>query len=180
MHYYSLATTGGDSRMRGVEYGEFDHLVWVTMKKDGPVIANILLDGILKEDLSPFASDEEGVKQYYRRPTFPVVAKVYFDGKPATGAYVALRGTGKEPRQPYADGFVEADGNLRLSTYTAFDGVPAGEYAITVVMRKPFFTTEGKPGPNLYPQKYADPKESGLTFAVKPGDENNLELELKK
>src|SRR5262249_4393292 len=48
-NYYALATTGGSSMMRGVEYGEFDHLVWVTMKKDGPVMANLLLDGILKE-----------------------------------------------------------------------------------------------------------------------------------
>ena len=39
--------------MRGVEYGEFDHVTWITMKKDGPVLANLLLDGILKEDLSP-------------------------------------------------------------------------------------------------------------------------------
>src|SRR5207237_1237921 len=34
MSYYQLATTGGGSRMRGVEYGEFDHVSWVTMKKD--------------------------------------------------------------------------------------------------------------------------------------------------
>jgi hypothetical protein len=178
-NYYSLATTGGDSRLRGVEQGEFDHVVWVTMKKDGPVMANVLLDGILKEDLSPFASDEQGVKEYYRRPTHPVEAKVLFAGKPAAGAYVALRGTGKEPRQPYADGFVAADGSLKLSTYEAFDGVPAGDYAVTVVMRKPFFTQEGKLGPNLYPEKYADTSTSGLTFTVKPG-ENKLEVILEK
>src|SRR5262249_32190375 len=37
MNYYQLATTGGGSRLRGVEYGEFDQIVWVTMKKGGPV-----------------------------------------------------------------------------------------------------------------------------------------------
>ena len=36
MNYYQLATTGGGSQLRGVEYGEFDHFAWVTMKKDGP------------------------------------------------------------------------------------------------------------------------------------------------
>src|SRR5271154_6943319 len=51
MNYYQLATTGGGSRLRGVDYGEFDHLVWVTMKKSGPVLANIMLDGIYSEDL---------------------------------------------------------------------------------------------------------------------------------
>jgi hypothetical protein len=179
-NYYALATTGGASMMRGVDRGEFDHFVWVTMKKDGPVMANLLLDGILKEDLSPFASDEDGVKEFYRRPTYPVAAKVYFDGKPAAGAFVTLRGTGKEARQPYADGFVAADGTLKLSTYEAYDGVPAGEYGITVVLRKPFLTVEGRPGPNLLPEKYAESSKSGLTCTVKAGGENKLELNLEK
>ncbi|MEM9386624.1 MAG: metallophosphoesterase [Pseudomonadota bacterium] len=43
----ALATTGGVSALRGVEYGEFDHMVWVTMTRDGPVIANLLQHGIL-------------------------------------------------------------------------------------------------------------------------------------
>ena len=46
----ALATTGGISNLRGVDYGEFDHFVWVTMTEDGPVIANLLLDGILPKD----------------------------------------------------------------------------------------------------------------------------------
>jgi hypothetical protein len=44
--YYMLATTGGGSKMRGLNYGEFDHFVWVTMKPEGPVLANLLLDGV--------------------------------------------------------------------------------------------------------------------------------------
>jgi hypothetical protein len=42
----TLGTTGGASQLRGEAYGEFDHVTWVTMKKSGPVIANIRLDGI--------------------------------------------------------------------------------------------------------------------------------------
>jgi len=49
--YYQLATTGGESQLRGVAHGEFDQIAWVTMKKDGPVIANVLLDGIYTNDL---------------------------------------------------------------------------------------------------------------------------------
>ena len=52
MNYYQLATTGGASKLRGVPHGEFDHLVWATMTKDGPVLANLLLDGILPENLA--------------------------------------------------------------------------------------------------------------------------------
>jgi hypothetical protein len=178
-NYYMLATTGGASRMRGVEHGEFDHVVWVTMKKEGPVLANVLLDGILREDLSPIYSDEEGVKEYYRRPTYPVSATVTFEGKPAAGAFVTLRGTGKEPRQPYADGYVEADGTLRLSTYTAYDGVPAGEYAITAELRKPQFTPDGKRGPNLLPARYADVKTTPLKCRITTG-KNVLKIDLGK
>ena len=49
--YYILATTGGGSRMRGLPFGEFDHVVWVTMTDEGPRIANLALDGILPEDV---------------------------------------------------------------------------------------------------------------------------------
>jgi len=49
--YYQLATTGGDSEMRGLSHGEVDQIAWVTMKKDGPLIANVLLDGICTSDL---------------------------------------------------------------------------------------------------------------------------------
>lgn len=41
-----LATTGGDSKLRGKADGEFDQIVWVTMKETEPVLANLLLDGI--------------------------------------------------------------------------------------------------------------------------------------
>lgn len=44
--YLILATTGGSSPLRGPAFGEFDHLVWVTMTEEGPVVANLMLDGI--------------------------------------------------------------------------------------------------------------------------------------
>lgn len=49
--YYMLATTGGGSKLRGAPLGEFDHLVWVTMKREGPVIANLMMEGIFPEDI---------------------------------------------------------------------------------------------------------------------------------
>jgi hypothetical protein len=49
--YYMLATTGGGSKLRGLEVGEFDHFVWVTVTDDEPVFANLLLDGIQDEDI---------------------------------------------------------------------------------------------------------------------------------
>ena len=49
--YFTLASTGGISQMRGLNYGEFDHIVWVTMTESGPVIANLLLPGIWDENI---------------------------------------------------------------------------------------------------------------------------------
>ncbi|MEM9257805.1 MAG: metallophosphoesterase [Pseudomonadota bacterium] len=46
----ALATTGGVSGLRGKQYGEFDHFVWMTMTDEGPVMANVLLDGVLGKD----------------------------------------------------------------------------------------------------------------------------------
>jgi predicted phosphodiesterase len=49
--YFTLATTGGGSALRGPKFGEFDHMVWVTMTEKGPIIANLLLEGILDENV---------------------------------------------------------------------------------------------------------------------------------
>jgi len=49
--YIRLATTGGGSDLRGIEQGEFDHIMWVTMTDDGPVIANLMVDGIHDENI---------------------------------------------------------------------------------------------------------------------------------
>lgn len=51
-NYITLATTGGGSDLRGPTFGEYDHIMWVTMDKErGPIMANISLDGIREIDL---------------------------------------------------------------------------------------------------------------------------------
>ena len=51
-NYYILATTGGGSSLRGPSFGQFDHITWVTMTQNGPVLANLKLDGILPHDVA--------------------------------------------------------------------------------------------------------------------------------
>lgn len=51
-NYYVLGTTGGGSRLRGNKFGEFDHIVWMTMTENGPIMANLRLDGILTHNIS--------------------------------------------------------------------------------------------------------------------------------
>ncbi len=49
--YFILATTGGSSALRGPNFGEFDHVVWITMTDDGPILANLMLEGIWDENV---------------------------------------------------------------------------------------------------------------------------------
>ncbi len=174
-HYYQLATTGGGSKVRGAAYGEFDHIVWVTMKKDGPLLANLLLDGILAENLQRPETTEAGTV-VARLPTFPVQGRIMFDGKPVAGAVVTLhsevRGTRGRP-----DGWTDQNGNFAVSTYRANDGAPAGDYIVTVVWRKR--NDDGTLGPNQLPESYSDEKTTPLRLAVREGS-NQFEMELKR
>ena len=61
MKYYHLATTGGSSPLRGIPYGEFDHVTWLTMENDGPYVTHLLLDGILPPD----AVTETGIARFH-------------------------------------------------------------------------------------------------------------------
>jgi 3',5'-cyclic AMP phosphodiesterase CpdA len=56
--FYVLAITGGrggglDNEPLGLEECRFDHIAWVTMTEDGPVLANLLLEGILNDEPCP-------------------------------------------------------------------------------------------------------------------------------
>ncbi len=168
-NYYQLATTGGSSKMRGVPYREFDHIVWVTMKKTGPVLANVLLDGVLPEDLRAIETGEAAAPEYHRKPTHPVRGTVTLHGQPVPQAYVVFQSTSKETGAPRGDAFTEADGSFTLSAYEANDGAPAGDYVVTVTQRKPLFDEAGLPGPNALPERFARPETSGLKFTVKSG-----------
>lgn len=54
--YYTLGTTGGASGQRGSEMGEFDHITWVAMGSEGPMITHLELGGILPTDLRTSAT----------------------------------------------------------------------------------------------------------------------------
>lgn len=59
-NYYHLATTGGASQLRGIPYGEFDHVTWVTMEQEGPRVAHVMLGGVL----APDAVTEKGIARF--------------------------------------------------------------------------------------------------------------------
>ncbi|HKB36417.1 MAG TPA: metallophosphoesterase [Gemmataceae bacterium] len=181
MAYYQLATTGGGSKMRGLRYGEFDHIAWITMRKDGPVIANVMLDGVFPENMTVPESDEPGVPEKNRKKTHPTSGRITFEGKPVGNATIVIWSYNTKTKKygRVADGLSESDGAYRLSTYKAFDGVPEGEYTVTASWREPLFDETGKPTPNKLPERYAKPETSPLKATVRSGD-NTLDLQLSK
>lgn len=181
-NYYQLATTGGGSKLRGPEYGEFDHVAWVTMKADAPLIANVMLDGILPENLKLPDVEEPGSKRKMV-PTHPTRVKVVLDGAPLAGATVALHrlGKDKDDKEKYfytADGLTDAAGVAPLSTYTRFDGAPVGEFTATVVKTGRGYYDGEIPEKSNIPARYATPATSGLRVEVKEGP-NEFTLELR-
>lgn len=57
--YITLGTTGGERAFDGSD-GAMDHMMWVTMTKDGPSIANLRLDGVLDKS-GHVPADGEGL-----------------------------------------------------------------------------------------------------------------------
>lgn len=175
-NYYQLATTGGGSKMRGIEYGEFDHFVWVTMKKDGPLFANVLLDAVLQEDLGRPETAEPGVSTASRKPTLIVRGRAYYEGAPIAGAYLTFNPI--ENQGVRADAMVDADGSFTLSTYKANDGAVQGKYAVTATWRKPFYDQTGKPGKNYLPARFATVQATPLRVEIQRAT-TDLMLDLK-
>jgi Calcineurin-like phosphoesterase len=179
MHYYQLATTGGGSNLRGVKYGEFDHIVWVTMKKNGPVMANIMLDGIYPDNLQ-VPETIEPVTVYDRKQTHPVKGFAYCDGIPATGAAVSfyLKVPNSKTLRFAGDARVEGDGSFVISSGGSFNGLPVGDYVVTVTNDDRFSLDGRKPILSI-PEKYTKAATSDLTATVKSGT-NEFVFELKK
>jgi hypothetical protein len=90
----TLGTTGGGSQLRGEAYGEFDHVTWVTMKKDGPAIANIRLDGITDKYVTApgFAAKFDKIPTFALEPWFLDTA-----GKPAKALRLIVTNPFSEP-----------------------------------------------------------------------------------
>ena len=101
---------------------------------------------------------------------YPVTGKVTgADGKPLEHATVVFHPVGAaDPDAIKPRGKVGPDGTFTLTTHTAGDGAPPGEYKVTVER----WLSSGKgdePPVNRLPEKYSKPDQSGLTATVGSG-----------
>ncbi len=185
--YYQLATTGGVSSMRGVEYGEFDQIAWVTMKKTGPVIAQVALEGILKDDLSKIEPSEEGGSlPVVMEGLNDVIGSVTKDGKPVTGLQVlfislddpAPKGA-REFALPGGSGILRLDGSYTVYQHRGPVGLKAGRYAVTLAPTTDFII-DNRNKENPVPEKYRDAKTTPWQVEAKKDVRNRFDLKLEE
>lgn len=127
-----------------------------------------------------------------REPVYPVAGKVTYKGQPVAGADVTFY-----CKEKNLGAFAKTDeqGKFRMTTYSSFDGAPAGKNVITVSkLDAPVNATKEvdvsdpaydplklvedaqKPPPkNLIPIKYADAKTTDQ-FATITADNKNPEV----
>jgi hypothetical protein len=105
------------------------------------------------------ACDSRGFKKCY-----PARGKVLFNGEPAAGAVVMFHPLDNpSPRAIKSRGVVNPDGTYSMYTYNENDGVPPGNYAVTVTN----FPQSG--GDNRLPGRYAEASTTELRARIEAG-----------
>ncbi len=108
-----------------------------------------------------------------------VSGDVMLDGQPVSTGGIAFIPTAGGPTA-YAQ--IDSSGHYQIYTGKE-EGLPAGNYGVTIVSREPPATDRSKlggpppPGKAITPEWYADAKQTPLKFDVKPG-KNEIKLEL--
>jgi hypothetical protein len=103
---------------------------------------------------------------------FPVQGQVLFKGEPAAGALVVFHPINQlEPDKGKPRATVEEDGSFKVTTYTAWDGAPAGDYAVSITWARKAVQPPGGKGhpkkvPTHFPRRYEDPNTSGLVVHI--------------
>ena len=180
MNYYQLATTGGGSALRGIEYGEFDQVGWVTMTKDGPILANVLLSGVVKDDLQPFPTDEAG-GVLPRDPLPSVSGIVSRNGKPAVGLLVKFTQIVEGNAVPQIGNSKTAlDGTFAIYGVRGAAGLKPGRYAVTFETAGPLvIDATAKPVESTVPENYRALNTTPLRVEVKDGQPSRFELKIE-
>jgi hypothetical protein len=107
----------------------------------------------------------------------PVTGKVTLpDGSPVPGSMVVFEGQA-DGQAISARGEVAADGSYSMSTNAPGDGVPAGNYRVSVA--PPPMVNADSPTPAPFHPRYSSVETPGLTFQVKPG-KNEFPIQVKK
>ena len=176
-NYYQLATTGGGSGLRGPEYGEFDQIGWVSVGTGGtPTLANIMLQGILKDDLLPFPTDELGGEPPV--PTSPVTGVVKWRGKSVDSLLLTFTQVVEGDAKPITGTAKTAlDGSFAVYAPRMGTGLKPGKYVVTASAAEPILVDpKATPREVAVPEKYKSATTSPWTVEVKADTTNRFEL----
>ena len=117
------------------------------------------------------AQNERNEKQ-----VFKIKGTVTVDGTPTPDIQIALHDkAGLDTQQPtFPQGFTDAEGNIRISTYEEGDGAPAGEYSVTFALQEFNLMSRSYAGPDKLKKKYSDPKNTPFSITLGPDQPNDL------
>jgi hypothetical protein len=121
-----------------------------------------------------------GCSDSSRVKVIPVVGKLLVNGQPAAQAIVLFHPlpAREETSRPLA--IVQGDGTFRPTTYVAQDGVPPGEYALTVVWpTKRIDYGEEIDGPDRLRGRYGNLATPAATVQIQEGQQEIPTIELK-
>jgi hypothetical protein len=102
-----------------------------------------------------------------RPPVYPVKGQLFWKGQPAAGAVVfftpvlAKEASGQNPIAERPMGRVAEDGSFEMSTFGKKDGVPVGQYRVTLLWTKRTGRNESDEV-SLLPEELMDPTRSNL------------------
>jgi hypothetical protein len=110
------------------------------------------------------------------KPVFKVQGIVTVDGQPVPEIQVALHPVNpvNDNKPTFPQGFTDAEGKIRISTYAEGDGAPEGEYKVTFILQDYNIMGRTFSGPDKLKKKYADPKTTPFTLTLAPGKPNDL------
>jgi serine/threonine-protein phosphatase CPPED1 len=179
--YYQLATTGGGSSLRGLEYGEFDQVAWITMKTDAPVMANILLTGVQNDSLTPFPSEEDGADQQTVKGIYPVTGTVLLEGKPAVGTLVTFTEILDLPPPQGKSAVVGSarvgdDGSFIMAVRRGALGLKPGRWTVTFEPAPPVVVDPMVVPKNPIPARYRKLSTTPYQVEVVPDQTNRFEF----
>ena len=110
----------------------------------------------------------------------PATGSVKYRGAPIDGALLVFTPKDKSvPSKVRPIATTDAGGHFDIGTFDIDDGIPEGDYDVTVTW-SPLVKHDGgaSPGPNLLPVRYARPETSQLTVHIDSEETELKPLEL--
>ena len=116
-----------------------------------------------------------------RVDVYPTEGRILCNGKPLAGALVVLYPQGQPDAPVTPRGQTDSDGRYTLGTYSAGDGAPEGQYAVTV-LHYPMQQQNGgwTAAANALPKKYASPTTTSLRAQIARGSNSLAPLVVKR